>query len=310
MNTKQICVSAPGSIMLLGEHAVLRGYPAVVGAINRRIKVTLIPRTDRKIKIVSALLGEHSCELDAISVKKPFQFVTSALQSYQAALPSGFELQITAEFSDKVGFGSSAAVTAATVAAIEQWLCGKADAWDICLKAIDIIRSVQGIGSGADVAASVFGGVLLYWAEPIRIEKLAYNPPINLIYVGYKTPTVTVINRVKELAAQQPEHYAQLFAGIGKCVLLGARAIQQQNWAELGRVFVWQQTLQKTLGTSDATIDKIITNLANEPAVLGAKISGSGLGDCVVVLGEVQKQLMEGWISGIRIEACGLRIEG
>ena len=55
----QLKASAPGSLMLMGEHAVLHGKKALVCAIDQRISVSLTPREDARISIVSAL-GEYS----------------------------------------------------------------------------------------------------------------------------------------------------------------------------------------------------------------------------------------------------------
>jgi len=288
LKSEKISISAPGSIMLLGEHAVLRGYPAVVCAVDRRMHLTLTPRSDQVINILSEALGSFSCDINSITIQKPFQFVLAAIKRYAAQLTSGFDLKIDSEFSDKVGLGSSAAVTAAAVALLEQWLFDQCDRSHICSIAIDVVREVQGgRGSGADVAASVFGGALLYWSSPMRIEPLNYYPDISLVYVGYKMPTVDVIKHVARLASKEPEQFVEIFKGLGKCVLMGAQAIQKQDWQALGRIFDWHQTLQKALGTSDQTINDLVAQLEKEPTVLSAKISGSGLGDCVVALGKV-----------------------
>ena len=50
---KEIVVSAPGKIHLLGEHAVVYGKPALLVAINKRCTVTLTPRKDKQIEIIS-----------------------------------------------------------------------------------------------------------------------------------------------------------------------------------------------------------------------------------------------------------------
>ncbi len=71
--------SAPGSVMLLGEYAVLFGKPALVCALNKRIHVTLTPRQDTTINIHSELLGTYTTELNELQMVKPFQFVLGRL---------------------------------------------------------------------------------------------------------------------------------------------------------------------------------------------------------------------------------------
>src|SRR5579864_4695671 len=114
--------SAPGSLMLLGEHAVLHGKQALVCAIDKRLTVTLTPRDDKCIQITSKL-GRYSAELSEIKIEKPFQFVLGALQVFMESneLSQGCDISIQSEFSDQMGFGSSAAVTAATLSALASW---------------------------------------------------------------------------------------------------------------------------------------------------------------------------------------------
>lgn len=279
--------SAPGSIMLLGEHAVLHGYPAVVGAIDRRIFTKLEPRKDNLIIIDSSILGRHETNINTLSIVKPFQFILKTLLDYKSFFPSGFDLYITSEFSDKLGLGSSAAVTVSTIAVLEQWLYGKIDLKEIYTKGINVIRSVQGMGSGSDVAASVFGGVLAYRPSPFEVESIPIIPEINLIYTGYKTPTPVVVGKVEKARHKQPLLFDELFANIGKCVEKGILAIKEQNWKQLGAIFLENQYYLKLLGVSDMISDNIVECCMELSAVLGAKISGSGLGDCIIALGKL-----------------------
>ena len=115
--------SAPGSLMLLGEHAVLHGQPALVCAVNRRIHVSLAPRNDGAIRITSSL-GRYSASIDRIKPAKSFRFVVAAIRRFGRKLTTGFDLRIDSEFSHKIGFGSSAAVTVATLAVLSKWLNG------------------------------------------------------------------------------------------------------------------------------------------------------------------------------------------
>src|SRR3990167_7396944 len=114
----QFNASAPGSLMLLGEYAVLHGKPALVCAVDKRINVILTPRRDTTITIHSELLGDYQTDLLQLKIEKPFHFVLGALKHNQAKLKRGCDIEINSAFSDKVGLGSSAAVTIATLAAI------------------------------------------------------------------------------------------------------------------------------------------------------------------------------------------------
>ena len=157
--------------MLMGEHAVLYGRRALVAAVHRRIRVRLEPRADGQVRIASAL-GEIEVPLGRFKTQTPFRFVMAALRRYEERLPSGFDLRIESDFPHDVGLGSSAAVTVATCAVLERWTgtATYARPWDLFRQGREIIREVQGLGSGADVAASVFGGILSYRAARRRFK--------------------------------------------------------------------------------------------------------------------------------------------
>lgn len=278
----------PGSLMLFGEHAVLHGAHAVVCAVDKFINVSLVPRTDSRIVIDSAL-GHAEFALDNISVESPFTFVGAAMQARAGHIPSGFELNIVAEFSHEVGFGSSAAVTVATLMVLHKWLNGaEVDELALSCEAIAVIRKVQGMGSGADAVASVLRGVVDYCCEPFAAEKIAVRPPITVVYSGSKKPTREVIALVNERLRQNPEHCQRLFQQIDACAKRSAQALRDENWHKLGLLMDEHQGYQAALGTSNDLLDELLTLLRFDGGIYGAKISGSGLGDCVIGLGRLQ----------------------
>lgn len=291
-------VSVPGSLMLMGEHAVLYGKQAIVCAVDKRLHMNLIPNTSTIITIQDTRLGTLSQELNALQVQAPFVFVLQAIKLFADKIPSGFTLEINSEFSSVIGFGSSAAVTVATVSILAQWLNIPLSPDQIFQMAKDVVITVQGFGSGADVAASVFGGVISYsmcaTGERTRkhIDTLQLIPNFTAIYCGYKTPTPEVIKRVHTAEQREPKKFADLFAQMHECVLQAQTAIQQSNWPLLGNLFNEHQQLQSAIGTSNELLDQLVHLLNAQPAIYGAKISGSGLGDCVIGLGAVQQQII------------------
>lgn len=286
--------SAPGSLMLLGEYAVLFGKPALVCAVDKRIHVTLSPRTDTRVHIHSPTLGQYETELFDIQLTKPFQFVLAAVKHYQSRLRYGCDLHIESEFSDKVGLGSSAAVTVATLAALASWLDIRMQPIDLVRKARGVIRECQGLGSGADVAASVFGGVVYYTAQPLSAEKIAIKLPLSLHYTGFKTPTVEAVKAVDARFQPYPQLFRQLCNAIGQCTEEGLRLIRKNDWNQLGSVMNIQQGLMAALGVTMPVIDHMVEILRQQSGVKGAKISGSGLGDCVIGLGESASDIQFG----------------
>lgn len=282
--------SSPGSLMLLGEHAVLHRKHALVCAIDKRMHVALTPRADKKI-LLSSALGEYQVEISKIKIAPPFQFVLATLKYLKKSLPSGCEITIESEFSDKMGFASSAAVTVAVLSALHAWVDLPVTPEDLIKHARRIVRSVQGLGSGADVAACVLGGMVAYRSESFWAEKLPHIHPIAVQYVGYKTPTVEVIHHVKNTFASDPLLLKKICEAIDHCALQGIQAVRNAEWQLLGNAMNIQQGLMEALGVNTPELSALILKLRKEKNILGAKISGSGLGDCVVGLGEISNSL-------------------
>ncbi|MGI0120432.1 mevalonate kinase family protein [Zooshikella sp. RANM57] len=290
--------SVPGSIMLMGEHAVLQGKRALVCAVNRHIFASLIPRNDCQVCIQSALascqfnLNQRS-KFTSLKQLKTLRFVLKTIQHFYEALPGGFELTITSDFSHHLGLGTSAAVTVATTTVLQQWLTSDKQPLDkmkVYRTAKKIVLAVQGVGSGADVAASVFGAVVVYQLDPLFIEQLICAPaPLILVYSGYKTPTVDVVAKVYASRLSRALAMAELDEAIDQYTKFAIDAYNKSDWVTMGLLMNKHQQALVSMGVSDATLNELIECLTAHTGVYGAKISGSGLGDCVVGLGHIPK---------------------
>ncbi len=269
--------------MLLGEHAVLHGKHAIVAAVDQRLHVYLTPREDFRISIESAL-GHYESSLANLKIEMPFTFVLSVIRGLAQGQVKGFDLRIDSEFSSTMGLGSSAAVLVATAAAVMRYWKVEADLFETTYRSL---IKVQGRGSGADLAAAIHGGVILFKAnaEPLFLTKGSRRGfALRLVYSGYKTPTTEVIAIVEAARQQDPETFARLFDDIDETVLVGAAALRIDNWTGFAKAMDRNQALMEKLGVCDETLARIIADLRQEPDVLSAKISGSGLGDCVYAL--------------------------
>ncbi|MCE3238277.1 MAG: galK [Gammaproteobacteria bacterium] len=270
--------------MLLGEYAVLQGGHALVCAVEKRIDVSLKPRMDNRIELMSGL-GHLTVTLSQLKIIPPFQFVLATLKKYRKWIKQGCNITIQSEFSDQIGLASSAAVTVAVLAALKKWLELSYSPLQLIREARQIVQSVQGVGSGADVAACVLGGMVAYRKNPLIAERIECFHPLTLVYSGSKTPTVTAINQVKKYFSSKSILFKQLLRAINICAQQGITAVKTENFIELGHLMTIQQSLMAALGVNTPPLQAIVEKLIAEPGILAAKISGSGLGDCVVGLG-------------------------
>ena len=155
--------SAPGKLLIAGEYAVLEGGPALVMAINRRVRASFGSAT-------TAASALHSAIADTLAL--------TPLKSAQLKLDSS-ELF---KGGKKLGLGSSAALSVAAAALLS---ADDVLAEDVFAAALNIHRHFQaGRGSGFDVAASTYGGVLIHRVgdapKPTKLPADLYWQAFNL----------------------------------------------------------------------------------------------------------------------------------
>ena len=306
--TRPLIVSAPGSLMLLGEHAVLHGHPCLVAAIDRRVRVSIAPRNDGMVTIASAL-GDYEGDRDDLPDHPSFRFAIGALRHIPDALPGGLDALIEADMPPTIGFGTSAAVTAAMVAALYTSTHGRLSLPEIFTHARSVIQQVQGRGSGADAAASVMGGIVHYQMghDPGVINKDIH--PITALYCGYKTPTPAVIERVTNAWAGRDESRDRIYDAMSDTVESARTALTASNAPAFGNALNRGQELMAELGVSTPELDQCVELLRGQPAISGAKISGSGLGDCAVGWGKAKPSFSSFEQFDIVTSREGIRIE-
>ncbi len=182
MDNTSLIIKVPGKLMIAGEYAVLStGYPAVVTAVNRYITIKIYQCDQFKISYYYTKLPEVVWSFDdkgsVIGLEKEkYAFIREAISTAcrylkeKSVMIAPFHLKIQNELNDsltgkKYGLGSSSAIVVGVISAIlafhEQGL--EEDRLTLYkLSCISHLKS-QGNGSGADIAAAVFGGWLCYY---------------------------------------------------------------------------------------------------------------------------------------------------
>ena len=148
-------------------------------------------------------------------------------------------------------------------------------------------------GSGYDLACTIYGGIIKYNAKTLKVTPIKASLPINLVYCGYKTKTPLVIERINTNIAKNPEYYQRLFTKMGTIVKKAQASMSMNDYHSLGQLMHQNHALLEQLGAADATLNAIYDILKHKTSVFGAKISGAGLGDCIVTLGDVNPKWFE-----------------
>lgn len=273
-------VSAPGKLMILGEHAVVFGAPCIVTAVGQRLSVTI----DK---------SEKGLVIDAPQVKET-KFVDAAIAKFFSEAGSkitdrNLKLTIKSEFSQRVGFGSSSAVSVATLKALSLYYQTPLTDPQIFDLAYRVTLDIQGVGSGFDIAAATFGGTLYFVKDGVTIEPLPDHLPLIIGYTGVKADTPTLVRQVGQFKGKYPEKVGRIFSAIGKLVNQGREAIVAKDWERLGKLMDFDQEYLRDLGVSTEKLEALIS-AAKKAGSYGAKLSGAGGGDCMIALVTSEKR--------------------
>lgn len=280
--------TAPGSVMIIGEHAVLHGHQAIVAAIDKKVSVCGELSDSNFINISSAIFQNLSLSLNELSLyeKEDYKFVVSAIHVFfevTNTTPCGINLSIESSIPTTVGFGSSAAVVVATIKNLALIFSIKLSDKDIFAMGKSVVQKVQGgVGSGSDIAASIVGGVVKISNN--NFHKLEVElPKLSVTYVGYKTKTAEVIKIVESRFSDfNALHIAdKLYDLMGALVLDAEAALKSNDIPKLANIFNMYQGSLYSLGVIDSNISHIVSSMQKQGAY-GVKISGSGLGDCII----------------------------
>lgn len=321
----KITVSAPGKLMLFGEHAVVYNRPCIVTAVDQRMFVT-IERSDSGLLELEApdvkvyIYSKKHSEIGKGDIPKGVQFVEIAvkniLQKYKVKI-TGLKIVTRSEFSSQFGFGSSSASTVCVVLALSKLFGLNLTKKEIFDTSYKTVLDIQGKGSGFDVAAAVWGGTLYFFTggkiiKPLKMKEL----PLIVGYSGIKADTVTLINHVQEKAGKYPKIIDGIYSLIEKIVKQAKVALVNNDWKTVGELMNLNQGLLESLGVSIDTLSQLIY-AANDNGAYGAKLSGAGGGDCMIAFSNSKnKKVIEegikksgGEVIQVKTQAEGVRIE-
>jgi len=256
--------SVHGKLMLFGEHAVIYGYPCIV--------MTVLPRVYVEVEKTSGPL-----KIEAPQVKDTI-FVEEAVKQFceKYKVDNKILIKTSSDFSSNYGFGSSSAVTVATIRALSKLYkinISKKEIFDLGYK---VVLNIQGVGSGFDIASATFGGTLYFVTAGKIIETLSVKyVPLVIGYSGTKASTTKIVKDLK------PNF--KIFNDIKKIVEEAKISLVNSDWKRTGELMNQNHKLLQELGVSTEKLDNMCFSAVSAGAY-GAKLSGAGGGDCMIVL--------------------------
>lgn len=285
-----VTASAPGKLMLLGDHAVIYDHPCIVTAVDLRYFVSVEVKNNDEITIevpIDETENRFSVSVEKIgtSITKEISFVEAAISTVYKKYGIKKGLSVTTN-GPKIsyGLGSSSAVTVATVSALSQVFNLNLTSTEIFELSYQAVLDVQGKGSGFDVAAAVFGGTIYYAGRGKHIEQLQHeNLPLIICYSGEKIGTVNLVKQVYELKQRRPDIIDSVFEIMHKLVDQAREALLSSDWGTFGELINIHQGLLDALGVNAPKLSELVFS-ARKGGALGAKLSGAGGGDCIFAL--------------------------
>ena len=292
----QVEASAPGKVILYGEHSVVYRGPAVVLAIDRRAKVFAEKRTDNRIFVDADNLGfsgyfendvYHAVRGQAWRGRNLAALNVSAKKTMEyLGAEGGVNLKVRSMIPIAVGLGSSAAICVATVGAVEKLHEGGLKKEEISNVAFKGETIIHGKPSGVDNNVSTFGGVMSYEkGEGFTHHQLSKEIPFIIGNSRKKRSTKRMVENVAALKERNPAVLDNFIDAMGNIAREGLNVLLKTDLGTMGDLMDLNHGLLSGIGVSTMKLE-ILCHTARKNGALGAKLTGAGGGGCMVALSE------------------------
>jgi len=275
--------SAPGKVILFGEHFVVYGIKSILCSINKRVTVTAEKTKERKISIeseIGKLVLEPNESISKLnSPLKPFYYLANRALKEEN---EGLKIQIESEIPLGAGLGSSSACCVAGAAAIFN-LFGEISKKKILELAIEAEKTIYQNTSGADCTVSTYGGLMEY-DKNNGFRKIEDKPNFQLVIANsdIEHSTESMVSKVKEFENQNKDKFYELSSLESKLVNDVLKLIKENKIKEIGEKVNLNQKFLEEIGISNEKLEDMIK--IGQTSSYGAKITGSGGGGCIFAL--------------------------
>lgn len=280
--------SAPGKIILFGEHFVIYGIKAVLCSTDKRIIATSQFVDERIVRIRSSL-GESEIGIESLdnleNVQQKFMrpfFHIAKKTLMENSTKQGIEISIESEIPAGVGLGSSSAACVAVTASVNG-LFHKLSEKEVVKLAIEAERTIFEQNSGADSSISTFGGLASYDLKD-GFQRIPSRNDLSFTISNSAQVhnTQDVVRQVRQFKEKNEDLFNRLCKEEMDIVDNAITSLKENDLNKLGSLMSRNHELLKQIGVSTEKIDVLI-NEAKKTAY-GAKITGAGGGGCIIAL--------------------------
>lgn len=282
--------SAPGKIILFGEHAVVYGRPALAVPVTQvHADVEVSDSSPAGIWINARDIGLHA-ELNSLSSDHPIAAVIHNLLFSLGISPfPPLEIKISSTIPVASGLGSGAAVSVALIRALSAFLAHPLPDEQINQFAYEIEKLHHGTPSGIDNTVVTYARPV-YFMRGQPIETFKVGAPFTLVIAdtGIAAPTKESVGDVRKLWEADKPRWEKVFDHIGEIANEARDAIESGKIKELGSLMNANHALLHSLTVSSPELDHL-TEAARRSGASGAKLSGGGRGGNLIALVEADK---------------------
>lgn len=279
--------SAPGKIILFGEHAVVYGRRALAVPVTQvHAEVDIADSDSAGIMIHAPGINLHA-DLNTLPSDHPLAAVIHNLffLSRRSPFPH-LNITITSTIPVASGLGSGAAVTVALTRALAEHIDYAMTAEQVNAFAYEIEKLHHGTPSGIDNTVITYARPV-YFVKGQSIETFHVGQPFTIVIsnTGISAPTKESVGDVRTLWASDPVKWEGVFDAVGAIAQQARLTIEQGRWRDLGELMDSNHSLLQQLTVSSPELDALV-EAARTAGALGAKLSGGGRGGNMLALVE------------------------
>ena len=281
-----IVAQAAGKVILVGEHAVVYGRPAIAVPVTEvRAEARVEPGQPGQGVVVVAPDLERSIVVREAAEDEPLaHIVRTTLAAIGCEADPDLTVTVTSTLPIARGMGSGAAVSTAIVRALikqeGRWLSSRA----ISELVYQTEVIYHGTPSGIDNTVIAFEKPV-YFVKDEGWEVFWVGRPFRLIIAdtGIESSTREVVGDLRQRYEAGPDRYRPLFDRVGEIAAAARSAIEEGQPDELGRLMDENHALLQQMDVSCPELDRLVA-AAREGGALGAKLSGAGRGGNMIAL--------------------------
>ncbi len=281
--------SAPGKVILFGEHAVVYGHPALAVPVTQvHVDVEVLDSSRRGIWIHAPGINLDA-ELNSLPDDHPVASVILNFFQRQGIPVPALDIAIESTIPVAAGLGSGAAVSVALVRALALHTAEPLSDEQVNEFAYEIEKLHHGTPSGIDNTVITYAKPV-YFVKDMPAITFKAGKPFTIVIgdTGIPAPTKESVDSVRRLRMRDQCVVENIFNEIEQITLIGRRSIESGKPELLGELMDQNHEFLQALAVSSPELDNLVET-ARKAGALGAKLSGGGRGGNMIALVEQPK---------------------